>query len=186
VIEAIEGQLVTNELQMKAKVANGQIISDIEQDVLKMVVVNRYEEKAPIAIGFIKNFGLKYGALASTVAHDCHNIIAVGVDDESLCASVNELIACKGGISVVKDKSNISTMPLSVAGLMSAEDGYLVAEQYSALDKKAKELGTALKAPFMTLSFMALLVIPSLKLSDKGLFNGQKFEFTDIEVQDFH
>ncbi len=182
VIEAIEGQLVTNELMMPAKVVDGKIISDTERDVLKMLVVNRYEEKAAVSIAFVKNFGLKYGALASTVAHDCHNIIAVGVDDASLCAAVNALIGCKGGISVAENSNMVSFMPLAIAGLMSADDGYSVAEQYSGLDKKAKELGTTLKAPFMTLSFMALLVIPSLKLSDKGLFNGQEFKFTSLEV----
>ena len=125
---------------------------------------------------------MKHGALASTVAHDCHNIIAVGVDDESICAAVNALIDCKGGISVAGDATEFSYMPLPIAGLMTDADGYEVAAQYSALDAKAKELGTTLKAPFMTLSFMALLVIPSLKLSDKGLFNGSKFEFTSIEL----
>lgn len=182
VIEAIEGQLLTNELIMPAKVVDGKIISDTARDLLKMVVVNRYEEKATVSIAFVKNLGLKHGALASTVAHDCHNIIAVGVDDASLCAAVNALIKCKGGISVAENSNKISFMPLAIAGLMSADDGYSVAEQYSHLDKKAKELGTTLKAPFMTLSFMALLVIPSLKLSDKGLFNGQEFKFTSLEV----
>jgi len=182
VIEAIEGQLVTNEIKMPAKVCNRQIVSDIERDILKMAIINRYEEKAPLSIAIIKNFGLKQGAIASTVAHDCHNIIAVGVDDASLCAAVNALIDCKGGISVAKNENEVSTMPLPLAGLMSTDDGYLVAEQYTVLDKTAKELGTSLKAPFMTLSFMALLVIPSLKLSDKGLFDGQKFEFISVEV----
>ena len=182
VIEAIEGQLVTNEITVPGKIADGNLVSDVASDVLKMVVVNRYENNAPVAKAFIKNFGLKHGALASTVAHDCHNIIAVGVDDESICAAVNALIDCKGGISVAGDATEFSYMPLPIAGLMTDADGYEVAAQYSALDAKAKELGTTLKAPFMTLSFMALLVIPSLKLSDKGLFNGSKFEFTSIEL----
>jgi adenine deaminase len=182
VIEAIEGQLVTNEIIAGGCLVNNNLVSDVANDVLKIVVVNRYQTKAPVAKAFIRNFGLKSGALASTVAHDCHNIIAVGVDDESICAAVNALIDGKGGISVASGAADVSYMPLPIGGLMTDADGYEVAAQYSALDAKAKELGTTLKAPFMTLSFMALLVIPSLKLSDKGLFNGSKFEFTSIEL----
>lgn len=181
VIEALEGQLVTNELIRAGKVEDGKLVSDPDQDILKIALINRYEPDAPAAMAFIKNFGLKRGAIASTVAHDCHNIIAVGVDDTSICAAVNALIACKGGVAVTNGE-NTDCMPLPIGGLMSADDGYQVAEQYSALDKKAKELGTALKAPFMTLSFMALLVIPSLKLSDKGLFDGSAFRFTPLTV----
>lgn len=180
VIEAIEGQLVTNELILPALIQNGQIVSDIANDILKIAVVNRYTKDAPIATAFIKNFGLKKGALASTVAHDCHNIVVVGADDNAITAAVNALIESKGGIAVAEDASTVLSMPLPIAGLMSAEDGHTVAAQYAALDAKAKELGTSLKAPFMTLSFMALLVIPSLKLSDKGLFDGKAFRFTDV------
>ncbi len=182
VIEAIEGQLVTNSLQFPAKVEDGCIVSDTARDILKIAVVNRYSNDAPVAVGFIKNFGLKHGALASTIAHDCHNIIAVGVDDASICAAVNQLIDCKGGIAVAANQDNVSFMPLEVAGLMSVKTGHDVAAEYTRIDKLAKELGTPLQAPFMTLSFMALLVIPSLKLSDKGLFDGDRFEFTDVEV----
>ena len=182
IIEALEGQLITNELIMPGKVENGMLVSDVANDVLKIAVINRYEVAAPAAVAFIKNFGLQRGALASTVAHDCHNIIAVGVDDASICAAVNALIGCKGGIAVATDSQHIDCMPLPIAGLMSGDDGYSVAAQYTMLDKKAKELGTKLKAPFMTLSFMALLVIPSLKLSDKGLFDGNKFKFTTTEA----
>ena len=182
VIEAIEGQLVTNELQLPAKVQNGFLVSDPDRDILKMAVVNRYQPSAPIAIAFIKNFGRHYGAIASTVGHDCHNIIAVGVDDESMCAAVNALIDSKGGISVAVNKDEVSTMPLEIAGLMAVGSGYEVAEAYTRIDSLAKQTGTTLHAPFMTLSFMALLVIPSLKLSDKGLFDGGKFAFTTVEV----
>ncbi len=182
VIEAIEGQLTTNCLQLKGKVADGCLVSDISRDVLKIVVVNRYSNDAPVAVGFIKNFGLKTGALASTVAHDCHNIVAVGVDDESMCAAINELIFYKGGIAIAGNKDEVYCLPLAVAGLMSADSGATVANAYTVFNKRAKELGTTLQAPFMTLSFMALLVIPSLKLSDKGLFDGNKFEFTSVEV----
>lgn len=181
VIEAIEGQLVTNELVLDAKVENGCIVSDTTQDILKIAVVNRYLPGQPVATAFIHNFGLRQGALASTVGHDCHNIIVIGADDVSMCTAVNALIDCKGGIAVVNGNM-VSCMPLPVAGLMSDADGYEVAKQYSAIDAKAKELGTSLKAPFMTLSFMALLVIPALKLSDKGLFNGNDFKFTDVEI----
>ena len=182
IIEAIEGQLVTNELQLPGKAVDGMWVSDTENDILKIAVVNRYTPNMPASVAFIKNFGLKHGALASTVAHDCHNIIAVGVDDNSLCAAVNALIDSKGGIAVANDPDTVAVMPLPVAGLMTDADGYEVGAQYAALDAKAKQLGTPLHAPFMTLSFMALLVIPSLKLSDKGLFNGSKFEFTPVEI----
>ncbi len=182
VIEAIEGQLVTNELQLSANVADGYVVSDTMRDVLKIAVVNRYDNNAPVAVGFIKNFGLKAGALASTVAHDCHNIITVGVEDDSMLAAVNALIDSRGGIAVAGNKDDIAVLPLPVAGLMSLEGGHEVADAYTKLNEKAALLGCAMHAPFMTLSFMALLVIPSLKLSDKGLFDGSSFSFTSVEV----
>lgn len=176
VIEALEGQLITNKLPVAPKVEKGNIVSNVADDVLKMVVVNRYKE-APVAKSFVKNFGLKQGAIASTVAHDSHNIIAVGVDDESICKAVNLVIKEQGGVSAV-NKSSSAVLGLPIAGLMSNEDGYKVADDYTAIDKMTKEkLGSTLAAPFMTLSFMALLVIPHLKLSDLGLFDGDRFEF---------
>ncbi|MEP7374794.1 MAG: adenine deaminase [Chitinophagaceae bacterium] len=175
VIEALDGQLITNKLEDKGKSENSCWVSDTERDILKIVVVNRYKE-APVAKAFIKTFGLKQGALASSVAHDSHNIVAVGVDDESICKAVNMIIEHRGGVSCVKDNLEL-IVPLPVAGLMSNEDGYHVAQQYSLIDKAAKEAGSTLSSPFMTLSFMALLVIPHLKLSDLGLFDGDKFEF---------
>jgi adenine deaminase len=177
VIEALDGQLITNQLMLSLKVDGNHYVSDVENDILKIVVVNRYYD-APIAKAFIKNFGLKRGAIASSVAHDSHNIVAVGVDDESICQAVNLIIGQKGGISCVDNDSDL-ILPLPVAGLMSEKDGYLVAAQYAAMDKKAKALGSKLSAPYMTLSFMALLVIPHLKLSDKGLFDGDAFAFID-------
>jgi len=175
VIEALDGQLITNRLSIEPKVENGMIVSDTERDILKIVVVNRYSN-APVARAFIKNFGLKQGALASSVAHDSHNIVAVGVDDESICDAVNLVIEHTGGVSFcTNDLAMI--VPLPVAGLMSNEDGYKIAEQYSLIDKAVKEAGSTLGSPFMTLSFMALLVIPHLKLSDKGLFDGDSFKF---------
>jgi adenine deaminase len=143
-----------------------------------MVVVNRYTD-APPAIAFVKNFGLKRGAIASSVAHDSHNIIAVGVEDQDICGAVNQIITHKGGVTAVCGQESI-TLPLPIAGLMSDMDGYQVAKQYTAVDAMAKSLGSALEAPFMTLSFMALLVIPKLKLSDRGLFDGYKFEFVSL------
>lgn len=174
VIEAIDGQLITNKLCCTPKTADGKIVSDLQQDILKIAVINRYTN-APIARAWIKNFGLKRGAIAGSVAHDSHNIIAVGADDESICRAVNLIIQHQGGISCVEG-NNEKLLPLPIAGLMSNEDGYKVAEAYTAIDKMAKESGSGLSAPFMTLSFMALLVIPHLKLSDKGLFDGDHFE----------
>lgn len=174
VIEALEGQLITHHLQMEPLVMEGKIVSDVDRDLLKIVVVNRYQP-APAAIAFVKNFGLKQGAIASTVAHDSHNIIAVGVDDDSICKAVNLVIAKQGGISaVVGMEEHIIGLP--VAGLMSNDNGYSIAEAYTNIDAFVKQtLGSTLAAPFMTLSFMALLVIPHLKLSDKGLFDGDTF-----------
>lgn len=174
VIEAIDGQLITNCLWEEATIMDGKIVSDTEKDILKMVVYNRYHQAAP-KMAFIKNFGFKQGAIASTVAHDSHNIIAVGVDDLSIVNAINAVIKEKGGISCV-NQSAIEVLGLPVAGLMSKEDPYKVANAYSTIDAMAKSLGSSLGSPFMTLSFMALLVIPHLKLSDKGLFDGDRFK----------
>ena len=181
VIEAIEGQLITTSCLHDANIQNGFIESDLTIDVLKMVVVNRYTTHTQPAIAFIKNFNLKEGAIASTVGHDYHNIIAVGVDDESICKAVNLIIKQQGGIAVVS-KDQQSCLALPIAGLMSTEDGDTLAQAYTDIDAAAKKLGTTLKAPFMTLSFMALLVIPNLKLSDKGLFDCAAFSFTPLQL----
>ena len=181
VIEALEGQLITNEIHHKPLIKDGKIVSDIENDILKMAVVNRYEN-APPAIAFIKNFGLKSGAIASSVAHDCHNIVVVGTSDEEICKAVNILIENKGGICAVNGNENKS-LALPVAGIMSDKDGWETGKLYQEIDAMSKQLGSNLKAPFMTLSFMALLVIPDLKLSDKGLFSGNSFSFVDLEVE---
>ena len=180
VIEALDGQLVTNELVGEAKLSSGNLISNIEGDVLKMTVVNRYSNMNP-NMAFIKGFGLREGAIASSVAHDSHNIIAVGVSDEAICKAVNLIIENKGGICAISNTQE-HIMPLPVAGIMSDKDGETVGRKYAELDKMAKRLGSNLKAPYMTLSFMGLLVIPSLKLSDKGLFNGVDFKFTSLYV----
>lgn len=181
VIEALDGQLITNRLELPPLVNNGQIVSNPEADILKVVVVNRYHN-APPAISWIKNFGIKTGAIASSVAHDSHNIIAVGTTDENIAEAINLIIAEKGGLSCITtdgptaQSSQRAILPLPVAGLMSLNDGYEVAAAYTSLDRMAKSTGSTLASPFMTLSFMALLVIPHLKLSDKGLFNGDKFK----------
>ena len=198
-IEALDGQLITNKLIIPVAdtlPSDGFLHSNPEKDILKIVVVNRYTA-APVAKSFIKGFGLKRGALASSVAHDSHNIVAVGVDDESICQAINLVIDQRGGLScvdpgVVGTTSPVSDitgapipgfnagtqllLPLPVAGLMSMDDGQRIAEAYTAIDHMAKELGSKLGAPFMTLSFMALLVIPHLKLSDLGVFDGDSFK----------
>ena len=180
VIEALEGQLITNEIHCTPKIVDGNLVSDVENDMLKMAVVNRYSNAEP-AIAFIKNFGLKKGAIASSVAHDCHNIVVVGTSDEEILNAVNLLIENTGGICAVNGNKKKS-LALPVAGIMSDQNGWEAGRLYQEIDAMAKELGSSLKAPFMTLSFMALLVIPDLKLSDKGLFSGKQFAFTDLEV----
>ncbi len=146
---------------------------------MKIVVVNRYHDAAP-AIGFVRHFGLKHGAIASSVAHDSHNIVAVGVSDAAITSAINALIAQNGGLSVIDQNQKEHLLALPVAGLMSVDPIEIVAETYSHLDTLAKSLGSPLGAPFMTLSFLALLVIPKLKLSDKGLFDGEIFQFVSL------
>ena len=178
VIEALDGQLITPAISGKIKISDGYAESNVNEDILKITVINRYQDSPP-ALAFIKNFGLKSGAIASSVGHDSHNIIAVGVDDASICKAVNLIIKEKGGISAIFGEKEM-ILPLPVGGIMSPEDGYEIAKAYTNIDRMAKEMGSTLNSPFMTLSFMALLVIPDLKLSDKGLFDGQKFEFTEV------
>jgi adenine deaminase len=173
-----DGQLITRQLFTELTPQNNLHLSDTSKDILKLVVVNRYSD-APPSVSFVKNFGLKEGAMASSVAHDSHNIIATGVSDSDIVAAINFLIDHKGGVSAVNKDFN-GILPLPVAGLMSTDDGYLVAEKYELLDKKIKTWGCTLKSPYMTLSFLALLVIPELKLSDKGLFDGNEFKFTSL------
>ncbi|MDG1380483.1 MAG: adenine deaminase [Flavobacteriaceae bacterium] len=180
VIEAYNGELVTGTSIENSTIINGDLISNTERDVLKIAVVNRYNDQKP-AIGFIKNFGLKEGAIASSVGHDSHNIVVVGVTDEDLCKAVNLLVKFKGGICALSSVKQM-ILPLPIAGIMSDQEGRIVADKYAQIDAFSKELGSTLEAPFMTLSFMALLVIPSLKLSDKGLFDVQNFSFTSLEV----
>jgi len=172
VIEALDGHLITNSITETVPIAE-TIEAAPQKDLLKIVVINRYKQAAP-AIAFIKNFGFQRGAIASSVAHDSHNIVAVGSDDVSLAKAINAVIKEKGGISCV-DGEEVKVLPLPVAGLMSTADGYEVARAYADMDASAKTLGSALSAPYMTLSFMALLVIPELKLSDLGLFDGRNF-----------
>ncbi|QIX62337.1 adenine deaminase [Hymenobacter sp. BT18] len=181
VIECFDGQLITARHDVPARTENGMVLSEVARDVLKLSVVNRYQPAAP-AVAFIQGFGLKGGALASSVGHDSHNITAVGCDDESLARAVNLVMEARGGLAAVGPDGQELVLPLPVAGLMSDREGYHVAEAYAAVDALAKQLGSPLQAPFMTLSFMALLVIPSLKLSDKGLFDGEAFRFVEAVV----
>lgn len=173
VIEALDGQLITLKSDEKPLIIDGKCYSNLLNDVLKIVVVNRYT-KAPVAKAFIKNIGIKKGAIASSVAHDSHNIVAVGVDDHALKHAINMIIHVKGGVSIWNEDDQL-ILPLPVAGLMSNEDGYTVGDLYAKIDAASKRAGSTLRSPYMTLSFMALLVIPNLKLSDKGLFDGGTF-----------
>ena len=180
VIEALDGQLITPRLAVEARVVDNRAVSDPSRDVLKMVVVNRYRTSPP-AIAFVKNFGLHTGAMASSVAHDSHNVIAVGVTDDDLAAAVNAVMNAGGGLAAVSHRSGDHwVLPLPVAGLMATGPCGEVAHAYQELDAAVKQWGSTLRAPFMTLSFMALLVIPELKLSDQGLFDGKRFEFTPL------
>ncbi|TCO10972.1 adenine deaminase [Natronoflexus pectinivorans] len=183
VIEVHDGELLTSQFEWRPEnVSGGVLSSDLNQDIIKLVVVNRYKDTPP-SVGFVKNLGLKMGAIGSTVAHDSHNIIVAGCDDESILRAINVLIEGKGGIVTVTGEV-FNYLPLPVAGLMSCESGVEVAEKYKVCNQNAAKMGSSLKSPFMTLSFLSLLVIPSLKLGDKGLFNVTDFEFTALFVSD--
>jgi len=181
VIEAVPDQLITVHRVMEAAKKGDLLVSDVSRDLLKIVVVNRYEDRPP-SVGFIRNFGLKEGAIASSVAHDSHNIVAIGVDDESIATAVNLIIASQGGLALVSGRYR-EILPLPVAGLMSTEDGYTVATQYEKLAGITKELGCPHQDAFMTMSFMALLVIPELKISDRGLFDSTRFQLIPMKAQ---
>jgi adenine deaminase len=181
VIEVVDGELWTKEGHHYLKAKNDIIEADIEQDILKIVVLSRYDQEPP-AIAWIKNFGFKKGAIASSVAHDSHNIIAVGTNDTDLLNAINTIIKNKGGLALCDGKSNNHSIALPVAGLMSDLTGDLLAVDYRSIHQKSLALGSTLHDPFMMLSFCALLVIPELKLSDKGLFNGNNFIFTPSKV----
>lgn len=178
VILVDDGQLFTREITCQPKIENDNVVSDIENDVLKLVVYNRYQPSEP-AIGFIKNIGLKRGALASTVAHDSHNIVAVGTSDEEIVSAINQIIKSRGGILACEEERTC-LLPLPVGGTMSDGEGYIIAQRYEEIDEMAKELGSTLHAPFMTVAFMSLLVIPELKLGDRGLFDGRNFKFVEL------
>ena len=196
IIGIIKGELLTEkivgrpktvrsrELGVKSLIDNNNdefenvLVSDVENDILKIAVINRYEKKKP-AVGFIKDFGLKKGALASSVAHDSHNIIVIGCNDEAMAIATNMIIENKGGFAVCDENMN-KCLPLPVAGIMTNEDAFKIAADYQEIKDLAKSLGSHLSDPFMTMEFMALLVIPKLKLSDKGLFDGEKFELIHL------
>jgi len=182
VITVTDGELITGQEIHEPLIKDGKVVSDTDRDILKMVVMSRYKNE-PVQIGFVKNIGLKKGAIASSIAHDSHNIIAVGVSDDDIVSVVNKLIENKGGI-VVGDKNEQLFIELEIAGLMTRKSGAEVALVYKQLIEKAKNLGSLLNSPFMTIAFLSLLVIPELKLGDKGLFDVNKFDFVDVFVKE--
>lgn len=181
VIEARDRQLFTGESVVDAPVEEGNLAADPANDILKLAVVSRYE-KAPPAVALIRGFGLKRGAIASSVAHDSHNVVACGTNDVDLANAVNAVIARRGGLSVAAG-GEVNVLPLPIAGLMSDAEGPAVAAEYARLTAAARALGSPLGSPFMTLAFMALLVIPKLKLSDRGLFCGEELRFVPLFVE---
>lgn len=181
-IEALDGEIITKALEDSLPATNGFLLPDVDRDILKIAVVNRYQAQAEVAVGFVRGFGLQKGAIASSVAHDSHNIVAVGTSDKALCRAVNAVIEARGGVSATDDAATVKLLPLPIAGLMSPEDGYTLAQQYSRIDQWVKsELSCGLQAPFMVLSFLALPVIPELKITDLGLFDVDQFAFTTVE-----
>jgi adenine deaminase len=182
VIDIVPNELITGQSVHPVNVVDGKVESDIENDIVKMVMLNRYQLAKP-AVAFIRNAGLKSGAIASSVGHDSHNIICVGTNDGDIVEAINALVDSRGGLSASRDGVT-SVLPLPYAGLMDNRDALSMAQDYERIDAQAKAMGTTLAAPYMTLSFMGLLVIPELKLSDMGLFDGGKFEFVDLFVED--
>ena len=174
---AVDGQLVTGREDLLPTVKDGEVVSDPDRDLLKIVVVNRYED-APPAVGLIQNFGLKTGAVAGSVAHDSHNVVAVGANDQSLAAAINEVISSKGGLAFSSPETT-KGYPLPIAGLMGEGDAWEAAHAFEELTALAKADGCPLRSPFMTLSFMPLLVIPSLKIGDRGHFDVGSFSLVD-------
>jgi adenine deaminase len=177
VIEAFDGELFTKSISVET-VEEEIYKPDPVSDILKVVVKDRYSDGPP-AVGFIKGFGLKNGAFASSVAHDSHNIICIGANDKDIVSAVNEIVKMKGGLSV-SNNAKTASLKLDIAGIMSSSSCEEVAAGYLNLSEQVKSLGCKLKAPFMSLSFMALLVMPELKIGDKGLFDGNKFCLTSI------
>lgn len=180
IIVADDGQLITGSETQTLSIVDGTVQPDPARDILLIAVVNRYEKTAP-ALAFIRGFGLREGAIASSVAHDSHNIVAVGCDPESLARAINAVIATQGGLAITTGKGHTDCLALPIAGLMSDGDGDQIARQFKALTTTTRDqLGSPMRSPLMALSFMALLVIPALKLSDKGLFDGTAFRFCDV------
>ena len=181
---AEDGQLMTGSETAKLAIVKGAVQPDPKNDIALIAVINRYTNAAP-ALGFVRGFGLHEGAIASSVAHDSHNIVAVGCDQDSLARAINAVIATQGGLAVTDSKGQTDCLALPIAGLMSDGDGDLIARKFKALTTKTRDqLGSPMRSPLMALSFMALLVIPALKLSDKGLFDGTAFRFCDVIVKD--
>lgn len=183
VIDILPGELVTKQSTRMMYTKKGDPIEAVpDADIVKIAVVNRYSN-APVVNGFIRGTGLKRGAMASSVAHDSHNVVVIGADSNSMLKAVESIFRSKGGIVVVPETGEPEELKLPIAGLMSGKDHNAVADQYEALIAMAKEkLGVTLESPFMTMAFMSLLVIPDLKIGDKGLFDVTKFEFTDLFV----
>ena len=180
VIVAHEGSLITDVMLAEPKIEGDVVVSDPDRDILKISVWERHRGTGNVGVGFVHGFGLKKGAIAGSVAHDSHNIIAVGVDDSDIVAAVKHIAEMGGGLAVVADGKVIASLPLPIAGLMSDEPIERVAAMERRLNEAAGELGSPMKAPFMTLSFMALPVIPHLKLTDKGLVDVDKFDFVGL------
>ena len=174
-IKVVPDSIITERMMLHfdRRIENYQ--SDVDSDILKIVYLNRYYNTKP-QVGFISGIGIKHGAFASSISHDSHNIIAVGCTDTDIVTAVNEVIKLKGGL-VVNDSEKLHALPLPVGGIMSDRSGQEVAEQYMELNKLLSKMGTPLNSPFMTLSFMALIVIPTLKIGEKGIFDFDKFDF---------
>jgi adenine deaminase len=182
VIGSIPGQLITEHFIEDALVQDGAAVADTARDMLKMAVVERHRATGNVGKGFIRGFGLKHGAIAGTVAHDHHNMVVIGADDASMYTAARMVMEMGGGLAAADGDNIMARLPLPVAGLMSEQPIEDVRSTYDALIAAARELGSTMRDPYMAMSFMALEVIPSLKLTDKGLVDVEKFEIVDLFV----
>jgi adenine deaminase len=183
VIELVPEQIITNAISVTAKIENGEIIADPSRDILKLVVVERHNATGNVGVGFVRGFELKRGALGSTVAHDAHNMVAVGTSDAEIIAAVAALQKMGGGQVAIENRKEIAALPLPIAGLVSDRPLEEVVEKIRALNAAAKSLGSNLPAPFMSLSFLSLSPIPALKLTDQGLVDSVNIKLTSLIIE---
>ncbi|MCI5166011.1 MAG: hypothetical protein D3903_07915 [Candidatus Electrothrix sp. GM3_4] len=181
VITCTDGQIITGQVFVKPKIRKGLVLADPDRDILKVAVIERHHGTHNIGIGFVQGFGFRDGAIASTVAHDSHNLIVIGTDDASMMLAIKKIIKIQGGLVVIGEKRVLEVLPLPIAGLMTTEPAEKVCISLRRLESAIKKIGITVENPFMLLSFLALPVIPELKITDKGLVDVLKFSSVPLQ-----